>query len=148
MSLSCQLLGFYIWKLERSFPGGLKKFATFMDEKREEAKGNINDEPLTSWSVVFTFFHCRNVKLHSDKIWWWRKFKRSAWKFKRKPDKNYLFPITLWLGLILAPHYYPKIDLGTFHKDKHFCHRLCWSLSVLFIEGRGVAHRANCKNTH
>lgn len=78
ISLSCQLSGFYIWKLDRSFPGGLEKFATCMDGKREEAKGNDNAVPLTSWSVVFPFLHCGIVELHSDKIWWERRFKRSA----------------------------------------------------------------------
>lgn len=58
ISLSCQLWGFYTWKLDKSFPSGLEKFATCMDGKREEAKGDsrVNDEPLTSWRVVFTFF--------------------------------------------------------------------------------------------
>lgn len=145
ISLSCQLWGFYTWKLDKSFPSGLEKFATCMDGKREEAKGDsrVNDEPLTSWRVVFTFLHSRNVKLQSDEIWWWRKFKSC-----RKLDKNGFFALTILLELILAPHYCPKIALGTFHKDKHFCHSLCCSLSVVFIEGRGIAHRANCKNIH
>lgn len=80
ISLSCQLWGFYTWKLDKSFPSGLEKFATCMDGKREEAKGDsrVNDEPLTSWRVVFTFLHSRNVKLQSDEIGWWRKLERVA----------------------------------------------------------------------
>lgn len=127
--LSCQLSWFYIWKFERSFPGGLGKFGTCMDGKRGEAKGKIkvNEEPLTSWRVVFTFLHSKNVKLHPDKIWRWRKL-----LFQLLPHH----PL-VWAGP--GPTVLPRNWFGNFPRGQTFL-----SQSLLLSECGVYRRNGNC----